>query len=212
MDPRKRINARDALTHPYFSDLDSSNCVIPSFPLKCGFKALGLHTKPMDLMHKNKVAGYTFHYLENFMSIFELLKTQGFLMLIGYHRIIQLFCYAGYTCRLACRSRRCFQHEHTKCILGCSVCRSVHEKETGKAFVTPAGWGYMLAYCLKCEDVAYIGAEDLTVCADNVYSSVDVLLKEEEILNVLDFNLSSATVLDFVVLYLEYSRIKRTSR
>ena len=37
-------------------------------------------------------------------------------------------------------------------------------------------------------------------------------LKEEEILNDLDFNLSSATVLDFVVLYLEYRPHKANKR
>ena len=58
--------------------------------------------------------------------------------------------------------------------------------------------------------MAYIGAEDLTVCADNV-PLCRCPVKEENF-NDLDFNLSSATVLDFVVLYLEYGNIKRTKR
>ncbi|RHZ33544.1 hypothetical protein DYB37_013104 [Aphanomyces astaci] len=43
----------------------------------------------------------------------------------------------------------------------------------------------------KCEDVSYIGVEDLSMCADNVYTSVDVLKMEEQLLNTLNFTLST---------------------
>ncbi|RHY44351.1 hypothetical protein DYB38_013285 [Aphanomyces astaci] len=45
----------------------------------------------------------------------------------------------------------------------------------------------------KCEDVSYIGVEDLSMCADNVYTSVDVLKMEEQLLNTLNFTLSVPT-------------------
>ena len=52
---------------------------LPSFHSKCGFKAMGLDTKPMDVMHKNKVAGYV-SLLGNFVPIYESLKTKALLM------------------------------------------------------------------------------------------------------------------------------------
>lgn len=45
----------------------------------------------------------------------------------------------------------------------------------------------------KCEDVSYIGVEDLAMCADNVYTSVEVLEMEEKLLNTLNFTLSVPT-------------------
>jgi hypothetical protein len=45
----------------------------------------------------------------------------------------------------------------------------------------------------KCEDVSYIGVEDLSMCADNVYSSMEVLKMEEQLLNTLDFTLAVPT-------------------
>lgn len=45
----------------------------------------------------------------------------------------------------------------------------------------------------KCEDVSYIGVEDLAMCADNVYTSAEVLKMEEKLLNTLNFTLSVPT-------------------
>ena len=45
----------------------------------------------------------------------------------------------------------------------------------------------------KCEDVSYIGVEDLAMCADNVYTSVEVLEMGEKLLNTLNFTLSVPT-------------------
>lgn len=53
----------------------------------------------------------------------------------------------------------------------------------------------------KCEDVSYIGVEDLAMCADNVYTSVEVLEMEEKLLNTLNFTLSVPTALDFLNIY-----------
>lgn len=50
----------------------------------------------------------------------------------------------------------------------------------------------------KCEDVSYIGVEDLVVCADKVYQAEDVLRLEEDVLNTLDFHMSVPTVIDFL--------------
>mmetsp|Transcript_9130 Transcript_9130/g.19738 ORF Transcript_9130/g.19738 Transcript_9130/m.19738 type:complete len:659 (-) Transcript_9130:3901-5877(-) len=50
----------------------------------------------------------------------------------------------------------------------------------------------------KCEDVSYIGVEDLVVCADKVYKPEDVLQLEEHVLNALDFRISVPTVIDFL--------------
>ncbi len=49
----------------------------------------------------------------------------------------------------------------------------------------------------KCEDVSYIGVEDLTAFADNVFQDKDVLALEEKVLNALDFKLAVPTTLDF---------------
>lgn len=45
----------------------------------------------------------------------------------------------------------------------------------------------------KCEDVSYIGVEDLAMCADNVYTSTEVLKMEEKLLNALNFTLAVPT-------------------
>ena len=50
----------------------------------------------------------------------------------------------------------------------------------------------------KCEDVSYIGVEDLVVCADRVYKPEDVLVLEEQVLNTLDFRICVPTVIDFL--------------
>jgi len=55
----------------------------------------------------------------------------------------------------------------------------------------------------KCEDVSYIGIEDLSKCADNGYSGADVIEQEQLILNELNFDLAIPTVLDFVNAYRE---------
>ncbi|CCI40524.1 unnamed protein product [Albugo candida] len=53
----------------------------------------------------------------------------------------------------------------------------------------------------KCEDVSYIGVEDLAMCADNVYTSTEVLKMEEKLLNALNFTLAVPTALDFLNVY-----------
>ncbi len=60
----------------------------------------------------------------------------------------------------------------------------------------------------KCEDVSYIGVDDLVVCADKVYKPEDVLALEEQVLNSLDFRICVPTVVDFLnvfVIRLQYS-------
>jgi len=50
----------------------------------------------------------------------------------------------------------------------------------------------------KCEDVSYIGVEDLASCGDNIYTVKDVLKMEEDILKLLNFKLIIPTSLDFL--------------
>ncbi|CAM9517397.1 unnamed protein product, partial [Phaeothamnion confervicola] len=50
----------------------------------------------------------------------------------------------------------------------------------------------------KCEDVSYIGIDDLATVAGGVYRPQDILDTEEEVLNALGFDLAVATVFDFV--------------
>jgi len=59
----------------------------------------------------------------------------------------------------------------------------------------------------KCEDVSYIGIDDLAMCADSVFKPADVLSMEEVVLNVLGFTLSIPTILDFVTLFIEILNI-----
>jgi hypothetical protein len=42
----------------------------------------------------------------------------------------------------------------------------------------------------KCEDTAYISVNDLVSCSDNLYTSVEVLAMEEQLLTTLNFRLS----------------------
>lgn len=51
----------------------------------------------------------------------------------------------------------------------------------------------------KCEDVSYIGVEDLAMCANNIYSSTEILRMEESLLNGLDFCLAVPTGIVFGV-------------
>ncbi|CAK9026416.1 Cyclin-dependent kinase 2 (Cell division protein kinase 2) [Durusdinium trenchii] len=64
------------------------------------------------------------------------------------------------------------------------------------------GFQLLGATCLhiasKCEDVSYIGVEDLVVCADRIYRAEDVLRLEERVLTTLNFHICSPTVIDFV--------------
>ena len=55
----------------------------------------------------------------------------------------------------------------------------------------------------KCEDVSYIGVDDLVVCADKVYNGNDVLQLEEKVLTKLDFRLAVPTVIDFLNTFVE---------
>ena len=271
MDPRKRISAREAVAHPYFSDLNYNNCHVPSFPPRGGHRALGLRINHMDTIEKvntsisidlqplqkkqkrngivvsaddtttttttttssssnnnneaadammminstemeessiavnKKVGGYTFHYLGEFHAFLRTVENERFPLVdwMALHNIISL--------------------NHREMLVDWLVevvdvfdmsIRSVYlavqfvDRYIGQKLIKRESFQLVGATCLhiasKCEDVSYIGVEDLAVCADNVYLSQDVLSKEEEILNDLDFNLSSATVLDFVILYLEY--------
>ena len=58
----------------------------------------------------------------------------------------------------------------------------------------------------KCEDVSYIGVDDLVVCADKVYNGNDVLQLEEKVLTELDFRLAVPTVIDFLNTFIERLR------
>eukprot|EP00943_MAST-04B_sp_MAST-4B-sp1_P000488 g488.t1 len=154
----------------------------------------------------NTVGGYTFHYLGEFHAYLRTIENEMFPMVdwMALHNIVSL--------------------NHREMLVDWLVevvdvfdmsIRSVYlavqfvDRYIGQRLIKRESFQLVGATCLhissKCEDVSYIGVEDLAVCADNVYLSQDMLSKEEEILNDLDFNLSSATVLDFIVLYLEYS-------
>jgi len=54
----------------------------------------------------------------------------------------------------------------------------------------------------KCEDISYIGVEDLSTRANQLFTSADLLATEELVLKGLDFFLSAATIIDFVHVYI----------
>jgi len=65
----------------------------------------------------------------------------------------------------------------------------------------------------KCEDVSYIGVEDLASCGDNIYTHKDVLKMEENILNLLQFQLIIPTALDFLnMMLVELSKTGGSAR
>lgn len=55
----------------------------------------------------------------------------------------------------------------------------------------------------KCEDVSFIGIRDLAMSLQNNYDAAELLLVEEEMLNIFQFDLYIPTVIDFLSLYLE---------
>jgi serine/threonine protein kinase len=55
----------------------------------------------------------------------------------------------------------------------------------------------------KCEDVSYIGIRDLAMKADNEYDPKEILLMEELVLNSLNFDIYMPTTIDFVSVYHE---------
>lgn len=55
----------------------------------------------------------------------------------------------------------------------------------------------------KCEDVFFIGIRDVASSLPNEYEPAEFLLVEEEVLNVLQFDLYIPTVVDFLGYYLE---------
>lgn len=73
--------------------------------------------------------------------------------------------------------------------------------------VTRQEYQLLGATCLhiasKCEDVSYIGIEDLALCADKVYQPQQILDMEEKVLNSLEFQLAIPTAWDFLNLLLE---------
>ncbi|GBG29875.1 Cyclin-dependent kinase 1 [Hondaea fermentalgiana] len=80
------------------------------------------------------------------------------------------------------------------------------DRYLAKQFVQRNRFQLLGATCLhiasKCEDVSYIGVEDLVVCADKVYGPEDVLRLEEKVLNTLDFHISVPTVIDFLNVFI----------
>ena len=58
----------------------------------------------------------------------------------------------------------------------------------------------------KCEDVSFIGVEDLAESSDHAFRKDDILSLEEVVLNALGFDLGKATAADFLEIFVQQRR------
>ncbi|GMF39328.1 unnamed protein product [Phytophthora lilii] len=161
--PDQRITAEDALRHPYFSS------EAPAF--------LPLTPKiPMDQMcytMSRARIGPTPEHVELFHA---LPRTYGYDVLVSSCAVVDVF---------------------EMCLRTAFLAVNYTDRYLDIVMVKKTQFQLLGATCLhvasKCEDVSYIGVEDLAMCADNVYTSVEVLEMEEKLLNTLNFTLSVPT-------------------
>ncbi|RLN50304.1 hypothetical protein BBJ28_00021093, partial [Nothophytophthora sp. Chile5] len=169
--PDQRITAEDALRHPYFSSQ------VPAF--------LPLAPKiPMDQMcytMSRARIGPTPEHVELFHAYLRQTELESWKE-IKYLR-----------CVLVILVVDVFE----MCLRTAFLAVNYTDRYLDIVMVKKTKFQLLGATCLhvasKCEDVSYIGVEDLAMCADNVYTSVEVLEMEEKLLNALNFTLSVPT-------------------
>ncbi|RHY28388.1 hypothetical protein DYB32_006009 [Aphanomyces invadans] len=189
--PDERISAESALRHPYFSGSHAFPTLLPSIPMiNMGFTLQRVYESNIP-EHIN-----LFHsYLRD--SELALWKDIKYLSRQKTLRPIHRSMLVDWLIEVVDVFEMCLR----------TAFLAVHytDRFLDTVMVKKAMFQLLGATCLhvasKCEDVSYIGVEDLSMCADNVYTSVDVLKMEEQLLNTLNFTLAVPTVLDFLNIY-----------
>jgi len=185
-DPRKRISARDALEHPYFADLEES------------VRSEALETLPPRQSSPEMDFGYFLSSIETStypLKSFIGPQTRQPELTAGHRRMLvdwlievvdvytmsprSAFIAVGLVDRTLSLYPRAFPRAEFQ-LLGATC----------------------LHIASKCEDVSYIGVEDLASCGDNIYTVKNVLEMEECVLRLLNFKLIVPTILDFLNLML----------
>ncbi|DBA04888.1 TPA: hypothetical protein N0F65_006890 [Lagenidium giganteum] len=190
--PDQRISAEDALRHPYFSDNT------PEYPLL----APTIPMKDMDYVMQRMRNSSTPEHVELFHAYLRQTERDSWKEIKYLSR--------QKTLRPAHRSMLVdwlieVVDVFEMCLRTAFLAVNYTDRFLDIVMVKKTRFQLLGATCLhvasKCEDVSYIGVEDLAMCADNVYTSAEVLKMEEKLLNTLNFTLSVPTALDFLNIY-----------
>ncbi|RQM26420.1 hypothetical protein B5M09_006008 [Aphanomyces astaci] len=190
-DPDERISAENALRHPYFAGFQTFPTLVPSIPMADmrfamrraaladgGASNVQVIPEHIDLFHaylrESEVAQWRdVNYLSRKRT--QSLRPIHRSMLVDWLiEVVDVF---------------------EMCLRTAFLAVHYTDRYLDTEMVKKTKFQLLGATCLhvasKCEDVSYIGVEDLSMCADNVYTSVDVLKMEEHLLNTLNFTLST---------------------
>ncbi|CAM9129248.1 unnamed protein product [Choristocarpus tenellus] len=184
-DPLQRITAHEALRHPYLQDLSPTSPKVPA-PIA------PLHVPPGIPESLGLFATYLRRQEEDLCPLPDYMGRQSFRaehrsMLVDWlMEVVDVFDMCHRTAFLAV---------------------SYTDRFLSRASIPRNKFQLLGATCLhvasKCEDVSYIGIEDLASCAGRAYEPKHVLDMEEEVLKTLQFQLSVPTVLDFLNVMME---------
>ncbi|KAJ0395771.1 hypothetical protein ATCC90586_008730 [Pythium insidiosum] len=191
--PEQRITAEDALRHPYFSGFSPDHGVlVPTIPMgdmEYTLKRLRSSNIPenVELFHAylRQTERDTWKEIK-YLSRQKTLRPAHRSMLVDWliEVVVDVF---------------------EMCLRTAFLAVNYTDRFLDIVMVKKTRFQLLGATCLhvasKCEDVSYIGVEDLAMCADNVYTSAEVLKMEEKLLNTLNFTLSVPTALDFLNIY-----------
>ncbi|TYZ57415.1 hypothetical protein PybrP1_006000 [[Pythium] brassicae (nom. inval.)] len=191
--PDQRISAEDALRHPYFSSCGAPALppLVPKIPMDQMGYALtrpraGRTPEHVELFHAYLRQTELDSWKEiKYLSRQKTLRPAHRSMLVDWLiEVVDVF---------------------EMCLRTAFLAVNYTDRFLDIVMVKKTRFQLLGATCLhvasKCEDVSYIGVEDLAMCADNVYTSAEVLKMEEKLLNTLNFTLSVPTALDFLNIY-----------
>ncbi|CAH0474877.1 unnamed protein product [Peronospora belbahrii] len=190
--PDQRISAEDALRHPYFSNTTPGfSSLTPKIPMDqmcytMSRARVGPTPEHVELFHAYLRQTELESWKEiKYLSRQKTLRPAHRSMLVDWLiEVVDVF---------------------EMCLRTAFLAVNYTDRYLDIVMVKKTQFQLLGATCLhvasKCEDVSYIGVEDLAMCADNVYTSVEVLEMEEKLLNTLNFTLSVPTALDFLNIY-----------
>ncbi|RHY20829.1 hypothetical protein DYB36_011183 [Aphanomyces astaci] len=172
-DPDERISAENALRHPYFAGFQTFPTLVPSIPMA-------------DMRFAMRRAALADGGASNVQVIPEHID-----LFHAYLRESEVAQWRDVNYLSVVFVVDVFE----MCLRTAFLAVHYTDRYLDTEMVKKTKFQLLGATCLhvasKCEDVSYIGVEDLSMCADNVYTSVDVLKMEEQLLNTLNFTLST---------------------
>ncbi|KAF0715391.1 Aste57867_3394 [Aphanomyces stellatus] len=189
--PDDRISAENALRHPYFAGCNAFPTLMPSVPMRnMSFSLRRVYESNtpeyIDLFHSYLRDSEVALWKDiKYLSRQKTLRPVHRSMLVDWLiEVVDVF---------------------EMCLRTAFLAVNYTDRFLDMVMVKKTKFQLLGATCLhvasKCEDVSYIGVEDLSMCADNVYTSIEVLKMEEQLLNTLNFTLSVPTALDFLNIY-----------